>query len=55
MFQAYTSFDWLSVGKNVEFGMRINGIPARERKERAAHFINLVGLGKFIETYPSRL
>lgn len=55
VFQAYTSFDWLSVGKNVEFGMRINGISARERKERAAHFINLVGLSKFVDAYPSRL
>ena len=54
-FQAYTSFDWMSVGKNVEFGMRINGISARERKERAAHFVNLVGLTKFIDIYPSRL
>ena len=55
VFQAYTSFDWMSVGKNVEFGMRINGISASERKERVAHFVNLVGLTKFIETYPSRL
>lgn len=55
VFQAYTSFDWMSVGKNVEFGMRINGISTRERKERAAHFVNLVGLSKFIDTYPSRL
>lgn len=55
VFQAYTSFDWMSVGKNVEFGMRINGISAAERKERAAHFVNLVGLTKFIDTYPSRL
>ena len=55
VFQAYTSFDWMSVGKNVEFGMRINGISASERKERAEHFVNLVGLSKFIDTYPSRL
>jgi NitT/TauT family transport system ATP-binding protein len=55
VFQAYTSFDWMSVGKNVEFGMQINGISAAERKERAAHFVNLVGLTKFIDTYPSRL
>lgn len=55
VFQAYTSFDWMSVGKNVEFGMRINGISAAERKERAAHFVELVGLTKFINTYPSRL
>lgn len=55
VFQAYSSFDWMSVGKNVEFGMRINGVPGRERRERAAHFIGLVGLSKFIDTYPSRL
>ncbi|HOV03514.1 MAG TPA: ABC transporter ATP-binding protein [Kaistiaceae bacterium] len=55
VFQAYSSFDWMSVGKNVEFGMKINGVPAKERRERAAHFIGLVGLTKFIDTYPSRL
>ena len=55
VFQAYTSFDWLSVRKNVEFGMRINGVPARERRGKAEHFISLVGLTKFIDTYPSRL
>ena len=55
VFQAYTSFDWMSVRRNVEFGMRINGVPARERRERAAQFIDLVGLTKFIDTYPSRL
>jgi NitT/TauT family transport system ATP-binding protein len=55
VFQAYTSFDWLSVQKNVEFGMKINGVPAAERRERAAHFINLVGLGKFANAYPSQL
>ncbi|MBU2358224.1 MAG: ABC transporter ATP-binding protein [Alphaproteobacteria bacterium] len=55
VFQAYTSFDWMSVGKNVEFGMRVNGVPVAERRERAAHFIDLVGLTKFIDTYPSTL
>lgn len=34
VFQAYTSFDWLSVRGNVEYGMRINGIPKKERRER---------------------
>jgi NitT/TauT family transport system ATP-binding protein len=55
VFQAYTSFDWMSVGKNVEFGMKVNGVPVKERRERAAHFIGLVGLSKFIDTYPSQL
>jgi len=55
VFQAYSSFDWMSVGKNVEFGMKINGVPADERRARAERFIGLVGLSKFIDTYPSRL
>lgn len=55
VFQAYSSFDWLSVGKNVEFGMKINGVPAAERRARAERFIGLVGLSKFIDAYPSRL
>ena len=55
VFQAYTSFEWLSVRRNVEFGMKINGIPRAERRERAERFISLVGLGKFAEAYPSQL
>ncbi|MBC7145549.1 MAG: ABC transporter ATP-binding protein [Thioclava marina] len=55
VFQAYTSFDWLSVRRNVEFGMKINGVPAAERRERAEHFIRLVGLSKFLDAYPSQL
>ena len=54
VFQAYTSFDWLSVRRNVEFGMRINGVPAKERRDRAEHFIRLVGLSQFIEATPAR-
>ena len=55
VFQAYTSFDWMSVRRNVEFGMKINGLSAQDRRERADHFINLVGLTKFADTYPSQL
>lgn len=55
VFQAYTSFDWLSVRKNIEFGMKINGVPAKERRTKGDHFLNLVGLGKFSEAYPSQL
>ncbi|MBN2906722.1 MAG: ABC transporter ATP-binding protein [Rhodobacteraceae bacterium] len=55
VFQAYTSFDWLSVRKNVEFGMKINGVPAAKRRAQAEHFIKLVGLEKFADVYPSQL
>ena len=55
VFQAYTSFDWLSVRKNVEFGMKVNGVDAETRRERADHFLGLVGLSKFADAYPSQL
>ena len=55
VFQAYTSFDWLTVQRNVEYGMRLNGVPAAERRERAARFIELVHLTKFKDAYPNQL
>lgn len=35
VFQTYTSFPWLTVRKNVEYGLKINGVPKKERRERA--------------------
>lgn len=55
VFQQYTSFDWLTVRGNVEYGMRINGVPAAERAERAQRFIDLVHLSRFAEAYPAQL
>ena len=55
VFQNYTSFDWLTVQKNVEYGMKCNGVRASERKDRADHYINLVRLNKFKNAHPSQL
>ena len=55
VFQAYTSFPWLSVMQNVEHGMKIQGVPKAERRERAEHFLKLVHLDEFSESYPVQL
>jgi NitT/TauT family transport system ATP-binding protein len=55
VFQSYTSFDWLTVQENVEYGLRLNGVAKAERAERAAHFIDLVNLTDFRYVYPSQL
>lgn len=55
VFQTYTSFDWLTVQANVEYGMRLNRVSKAERKARAEHFIELVHLTKFRDAYPSQL
>jgi len=55
VFQDYTSFPWQTVQQNVEYGMKLNGIPRPERRERAEHFINLVKLDRFKDVYPAQL
>jgi NitT/TauT family transport system ATP-binding protein len=55
VFQDYTSFPWLTVQQNVEYGMKLNGVRAAERGERADHFIRLVKLDRFKDAYPRQL
>jgi NitT/TauT family transport system ATP-binding protein len=55
VFQSYTLFPWLTVRDNVEFGLRIGGSPAKERKRIADHFISEVGLDGFERAYPKQL
>jgi NitT/TauT family transport system ATP-binding protein len=55
VFQGYTSFPWLTVRENVEYGMRLNHIPRQKRKERADYFIEHVNLTKFRDVYPRQL
>ncbi len=55
IFQAYTSFPWLTVMENVEYGMKITGVPSDERKARALDMVRLVHLDQFQESYPDSL
>ncbi|MEQ9420189.1 MULTISPECIES: ABC transporter ATP-binding protein [unclassified Marinovum] len=55
IFQQYALFPWLTVRKNVEFGLKLQGIDRAIRKERAMHYLELVGLADFSEAYPKTL
>ncbi len=55
VFQAYTSFGWLTVRENVEYGLRLRGTPAKERRERADRYLREVGLIDFADRYPKDL
>ena len=55
IFQQYALFPWLSVRKNVEFGLKVAGMPKAERRERAEHFIRMVGLEQFADALPKML
>ena len=42
VFQAYTSFPWLTTRANIEYGLKLQGLSRAERRERAEHFLELV-------------
>jgi len=55
VFQKYTSFPWLTVAQNIEYGMKINGVPKPERDATVARLIQEVGLAGFEKSYPDTL
>jgi ABC-type nitrate/sulfonate/bicarbonate transport system ATPase subunit len=55
VFQAYTSFAWLTVRENVEYGLRLAGKAAGERRARAGKALQQVGLADAAERYPREL
>jgi NitT/TauT family transport system ATP-binding protein len=48
-------FPWLTALGNVEFPLAIRGVAAAKRREKALHWLRLVGLEGFENNYPSEL
>ena len=55
VFQQYALYPWLSVLDNVAFGLKMKKIAKDKRYEIAKKYINIVGLDKFINSYPKEL
>jgi NitT/TauT family transport system ATP-binding protein len=55
VFQHANLLPWRDAQGNVEFGLELKGIPAAERKARAAQFLDLVGLADAAHQYPHQL
>lgn len=55
VFQDYTSFPWLTVRENVEYGLRLGGLNASERRKASDRFLRLVHLEGFAEAWPDQL
>ena len=55
VFQDYTLFPWLTVKKNVMFGLEVKGVARMRAEAEASEWLEMVGLSKFAEVYPSQL
>ena len=51
IFQELALFPWLSVLKNVEFGLRMANVRKKAREEKAMHFLKMVHLSRFRNSY----
>jgi NitT/TauT family transport system ATP-binding protein len=55
VFQEESTFPWRTTLQNVALPLECAGVPKAERIERARHFIKLVGLEGFENSYPAEL
>jgi len=55
IFQEPRLLPWRTVIENVAFPLEVRGLSRDEARKRARRYVQLVGLGDFIEAYPSQL
>ena len=55
VFQDYALFPHMSLVDNVAYGLRVRGMPRKERQERAREALERVQLGKFVGRKPAQL
>lgn len=55
VFQQYALFPWQTVLKNVEYGLRLKGLPKNIREEEARKYLDFVGLKDFADAFPKEL
>jgi NitT/TauT family transport system ATP-binding protein len=55
VFQHYTLYPWMTVQGNTEFGLKLQGVPKKQRREQASYYLSVVGLSKFARSLPKEL
>ncbi len=57
VFQHYSLFPWMTIRRNIEFGIKQNfpNLSKAEREKKAEYYLERVGLKDFIHKYPSQL
>lgn len=55
VFQNFALMPWLTVLENVELGLEALNVSAKERRRRALHAIDIIGMDGFESAYPKEL
>ncbi|WP_094606457.1 Aliphatic sulfonates import ATP-binding protein SsuB [Sporomusa silvacetica DSM 10669] len=55
VFQDYALFPWRTVVENVQFGLDLRKVPAKEARKKALEYLSLVNLCNFANVYPHQL
>jgi NitT/TauT family transport system ATP-binding protein len=55
VFQEYAIFPWMTVARNIAFGLEIKGVYATEIKERVDVLLETLGLREFRDRFPKDL
>ncbi|NAZ36096.1 ABC transporter ATP-binding protein [Rubellimicrobium sp. CFH 75288] len=55
VFQSYALYPHMSVRENMEFGLRVNGVPPPERRARVAEAARILQLEPYLDRRPAQL
>ncbi len=55
VFQSYTLYPWMTIADNVGFGLKLQGLPKAQRRDRISYYLDMVGLAEFAHAYPKEL
>ncbi|EXX86319.1 hypothetical protein BG53_06435 [Paenibacillus darwinianus] len=55
VFQGYTLFPWLTVRENIEYGLKLRGVPILDRRGVSSYLLRVIKLEAFDKAYPKQL
>ncbi len=55
VFQSYTLYPWMTVERNIGFGLRLRNVDEKAQRETVARYLDVIGLRDYAKAYPSEL
>lgn len=55
VFQEHGLMPWMTVSRNIEYGLKLLGLSRKDRQDRARHYLKMVHLSKYADALPHEL